>query len=158
MTLLISNHLEFKFLVLIKELFFFLWGIIVVINAHDDLAPSWDLFTFWIMSLLTIAFRFLIMFIELIIFLAVVKNACIKNSLLNYKKDDIRVEEAYVQQGYNGQNEPLETEERGLNYDQIIHENIRSLAGSTVQGIDFTPPNNKKKSKKKKKKSKKKKR
>lgn len=154
LTLIVSDHLEFKGLVLLKEFLFFLWSILIVLNAHDDLYPFWDLFVFWIISLLTIFFRFIIMAIEMVIFLQVIKKACIKNSLLNYKKDDIRVEELYIQQGYNDQNEPLETEERGLNYDQIIHENIRSVAGSRVQGIDYNPGKFKKKKKKSKKKNK----
>ena len=114
---MVAEHLEFKLSTTIKEILFLVWAIIIVINAHDDISPTWDLTTFWVLSILTIVCRFFIMAIEMSVFLTVVKNACIKNSLLNYKKDDIRVEEAYVQQGFNDHHEPLETEERGLNYD-----------------------------------------
>lgn len=157
LTMIVGDLLEFKGLVMFKELLFFLWSVIIVINAHDDISPTWELFIFWIFSLLTIIFRFLIMMIEIIIFIQVIQKACVKNSILNYKKNDIRVEESYVQQGYNEQNEPLETEERGLNYDKLIHDNIRSLAGSRVQGIDFKPKRLNKNKKKKKSKKKKKK-
>jgi hypothetical protein len=94
---LISEHLEYKGAVLFKEFMFFLWSVIIVINAHDDINPQWNLFVFWVLSILTIVFRFFIMMIEFYIYAQVIKKACIKNSLLNYKKDDIKQEEDYVQ-------------------------------------------------------------
>ena len=75
------------------------------------------------------------MAIEIVIFVKVLSKSFLKKMILDFKKSDLTISEMYFQQGYNDKNEPLETEERGLNKDEIIAQNLRSLTGSVVQGV-----------------------
>ena len=43
-TQLISEHLEFNVLTTIKEILFFTWSIIILVNAYDDIQPKIELF------------------------------------------------------------------------------------------------------------------
>lgn len=75
LTMMVGQSLEFRVLVMVREVIFLFWSIMIVLNAIDDRKPKANLFFFWIISLLTLTFRFIIMVIELVIFVKVVQKS-----------------------------------------------------------------------------------
>lgn len=93
--MIVGPYLEFKALVTVREVLFLLWSAIILLNALDDVKPRIDLFMFWILSLLTLILRFIIMAIEIVIFVKVLSKSFLKKMILDFKKSDLTISEMY---------------------------------------------------------------
>ena len=115
----------------LEELLLVFLSAILVVNAYDDLHPSWDLTAFWVISILHLVFFFLIMLLEMVLVLQALPNICfnLSGGLESSGTSDRGLN--YVQQGFDRDNNPLPTEERGLNYTDIIQ---KGLDRSNVKG------------------------
>lgn len=137
------KYFTFKILYIGQDSLYLLWSLILVINAHDDVNPSWGLTSFWIFSFIILISRFLIMLIDIYLLLFVLyahfhpeienkKEEINEKNTKENPKEVINI--SYVQEHFNKDNEPMETENRGLNYEVIIHNNLKTVEDSRVWG------------------------
>lgn len=96
LTFMNKEKLVHKNLVMVREYLFLLWSILILVNAYDDLNPIWGLTSFWVISISCIVFKFLIMLIEMIIYLDVVMTSMFRSQILKHKKEEIHITEKYV--------------------------------------------------------------
>jgi hypothetical protein len=101
-----------------------------VINAHDDINPIWELTAFWGFSMTILFCRFIIMLTEIYLILWSINAASTKKPLIQAQEGS----EEYIQQGFDIDNKPVDTERVGINYDEIIHKKIQSNNNSKVWG------------------------
>jgi len=108
-------HLKFKHFSIIQEVCWILWMLIVVINAHDDIEPTWELSAFWIFSIIEILCRLIIMLTEI----ALIILTCLE-MLANLDDTNKSNGLQYRQEGYTIDNVKIESEREGFNHFEII--------------------------------------
>jgi len=138
LTLPVGVHFEFRGLYIFQEFLYFLWGGLLVVNAHDDINPVWGLPVFWGISVTVLLCRFFIMLIDIYLILWSIVDAVEKKPLIEKEGGS----EEYIQQGFDVDNKPVDTERVGINYDAIIHNEIKSnrsnvWGNSLIQGVSM---------------------
>ena len=79
-----------------REYSLFIWSILILVNAYDDVSPVWDITSFWVITWISIGLKSLIMLVEILMFLDVIRIALLRNQVLNSYKQEVLHEENYV--------------------------------------------------------------
>ena len=127
---LISNFLKHKVIYLCEELLMTLWSVEMLVNAYDDIEPRFGLEAFWLFSVVYVFCLTFVMFFETVLVL-IHLNTIFRDYLVFDESDKKDVD--YRQYGFNMNEEPIVTENRGLNYSEII---VKGLGGGKGKGGD----------------------